>query len=425
MFTFILVWFGQLVSLIGSGLTHFALGVWLYQTTGSATQFSLVYLFAELPYVLIAPFGGAIADRYNRRWVMILADSASGFCTLAIMLLMWNNWLQLWQIYFAVGLSSAAKGFQEPTYYSIPTLLVPKQQFGRANGMIQLGKAAEQLFSPILAGVLVNIIQVHGIILIDFVTFGFAMLTLLFIRFPTLDHYIKGQTKRGSLRQEMIEGWHYLVTRPGLLMLLMFFVLTNFTIGLAQVLITPMVLGFTTPEVLGRILSLGGSGWLFGAIWMSTWSGFESKVKGMLGFEFLLGFAILIAGLRPSATLITLSAFIVFLSAPIIISSHNSIWQIKVEPKLQGRVFALRGAIAWSSFPLAYLVAGPLADYIFQPLLMDDGLLANSIGQLMGTGSGRGIGLLFVFVGAFVMLITILAYQFPRIRQVEDELPDY
>lgn len=421
---FLLIWFGQVISLIGSGLTGFALGVWVYQSTGSATQFSLIYLFTGLPAILVAPIAGAIADRWDRRWVMLLSDIGSGLSTVIIALLLWFGWLEIWHIYLAMAVSSTCKGFQEPTYYTTLTLLLPKKHFGRGNGMIQLGQAAGQLFSPVLAGLLVGVIQIQGVILIDFATFLFAVLTLLIVRFPKPERKIEQKTSKGSVWQEVTYGWNYIVTKPGLLMMLMFFVITNFAIGMVQVLITPMVLAFANAEVLGKILSIGGSGWLFGSILMSTWGGPKRRVMGVFGFELLLGISILLMGLQPDAVIITMAAFTGFFSVPIITGSSNAIWQIKVAPDVQGRVFAMRGAIAWSSFPLAYLVAGPLADNIFGPLLIEGGSLSNTIGSLIGIGSGRGIGLLFILVGAFIMVATVTAYQVPRLRMVEDELPD-
>ena len=422
MSTFIFVWLGQVISLIGSGLTGFALGVSVYQTTGSATQFSLIYLFTELPAIIVAPVAGAIADRCDRRWVMILSDTGSGISTALIALLLWFGQLEIWHIYLAMAASSTCKGFQFPAYAATPTLLITKKHFGRANGMIQLGKAVGQLFSPILAGLLIGIIQVKGVILIDLVTFSLAILTLIVVRFPQPQK--THLTTQKSIREDISYGWKYILARPGLLMILVFFIITNFTIGLVQVLITPMVLGFTNAEILGRILSLGGSGWLLGAIVMSTWGGPTRRINGVFGFELLLGFSIVVAGLRPSSLLITLAAFAFFFSVPLITGCSNAIWQVKVEPEVQGRVFAMRGAIAWSSFPLAYLVAGPLADYVFQPLLMEGGILTNTVGKFIGVGAGRGISLLFVLVGIFIMLATIVAYRYPPIRLVEDELPD-
>jgi len=421
---FLIIWFGQVISLIGSGLTGFALGVWVYQTTGSATQFSLIYLFTELPAIIIAPLAGVIADRWDRRWVMLLSDLGSGLSTFVIVLLLWSGQLEIWHIYLTMAVSSICKGFQEPTYYTTLTLLLPKKHFGRANGMIQLGQAAGKLFPPALAGILVGIIQIQGVILIDFATFLFAVFTLLIVRFPQLERSSESKTHQGSLWGEAAFGWNYIVARPGLLMMLMFFIITNFTIGMAQVLITPMVLAFANAEVLGKIMSLGGSGWLFGSILMSTWGGPKRRVIGVFGFEILLGISILLIGLKPNAILITIAAFTGFFSVPLITGSSNAIWQVKVAPDVQGRVFAMRGAIAWSSFPLAYLVAGPLADNVFGPLLMTGGALSNTIGEFIGVGPGRGIGLLFILVGAFIIVATVAAYQIPRLRLVEDELPD-
>ena len=173
---FICIWFGQVISLIGSGLTSFALGVWVYQLTGSTIQFSLIYLFIELPYILVAPLSGVIADNWNRRWIMILADIASGISTFLVAILLYYDALKIWHIYLVIAFHSISEpGFQIPAYHSIPTLLVNKKHFGQVNGMIQLSLAAEKLFSPVLAGILLEAIQLKGIILIDFATFGIAL----------------------------------------------------------------------------------------------------------------------------------------------------------------------------------------------------------------------------------------------------------
>ncbi|MEM1173065.1 MAG: MFS transporter [Cyanobacteria bacterium P01_H01_bin.35] len=421
---FICIWFGQVISLIGSGLTSFALGVWVYQLTGSTIQFSLIYLFIELPYILVAPLSGVIADNWNRRWIMILADIASGISTFIVAILLYYDALKIWHIYLVIAFHSISEGFQIPAYHSIPTLLVKKKYFGQVNGMIQLSLAAEKLFSPVLAGILLEAIQLKGIILIDFATFGIALLTLLFVRFPKHQLNIKDKISENRPWKEISDAWNYICRRPGLFHLLMFFVMTNFTIGLAQVLITPMVLGFTDVQTLGKMLSIAGSGYLFGAILMTAWGRAKKKIQWAFCFEIFLGSGILLTGLRPSPILITVSGFLVFFSIPIIMGCANTIRQVKVAPEYQGRVFAIWGAIACSSFPLAYIIAGPLADYIFQPLLLEGGLLSNSIGTLIGVGVGRGIGLMFILIGILVILATTIAYQYPSIRFVEDRLPD-
>lgn len=410
--------------MVGSGLTGFALGIWVYQNTGVITDFALIYLSAELPGTLVAPIAGAIIDRYDRRWVMIFSNLVAGISTAVMASLLLAGKLQIWHIYLATAINSICKSFLEYAYFASTTLLVPKQHFGRASGMIQMGKAAQQLFSPILAGLLVAAIQVPGVIFIDFLSFVLALFSLLIVRFPQPEKSQDSKFAKGSLLSEAAYGWKYIAARPGLLLMVFFFNITNFSIGTAQVLLTPMLLSFTNTQTLGIVMSLGGSGWLFGSITMTIWGGMKRRIYGIFIFEFLLGLAILVMGLRPEPVLITVAAFIGFFSMPIIIGSSHAIWQSKVAPDLQGRVFAMRGMISWLSFPIAYLCAGPLADKIFEPMMLEGGLVSNSLGSIIGVGKGRGIGLLFIVMGFMIMAITVLAYKYPRLRLVEDELPD-
>ncbi|MGB8690453.1 MAG: MFS transporter [Microcoleus sp.] len=422
---FFLVWFGQLVSLIGSGLTNFALGVWVYQRTGSVTQFSLILLFALLPSILISPVAGALVDRWNRRWCMILSDSGAGMTTVAMALLLTTGNLEIWHIYLAVSLSSICKAFQLPAYTASTSSLVPKEFLPRANGMVQSAEACAQLISPLLAGVLLATIQLQGIILIDFATFLFAVTTLLLVRFPNVVKTITvSEPEKSSLWREALEGWTYITVRPGLLMLLILFALDNFVYGLIEVLFTPLVLSFTSVTVLGTIQSVGGAGMLLGGVVMSMWGGPTPLIRGVFGFVFLAQLCVLAFGLRTSAALFALANFLFFFSLPFINGWCDAILLRKVAPDIQGRVFATINMICWSCIPAAYVVAGPLAERIFEPLMATDGLLAGSIGQIIGVGPGRGIGLLFISMEVLVMLITVAAYRYPRLRLLEDELPD-
>ena len=422
--TFLLIWFGQLISLTGSGLTGFALGVWVYQRTGSVTQFALISFFTVLPGIVFSPIAGALVDRWDRRWAMILSDSGAGLCTLSIALLLLANRLELWQIYIAMAISSAFSAFQWPAYSAATTLLVPKKQLGRASGMVQFGEAAAQIASPVMAGALIGAIHIQGIILIDFATFLFAVLTLLVVRVPKPETTAEGKVSQGSLLREATYGWKYIVARPGLLGLLLFFAITNFTSGIVGVLFTPLVLNFTTPAVLGTLLSIGGLGFLFGGLTMSIWGGPKRRVYGILGLSLLQGGVLFLAGIPPQVATLAVAVFLYFFGLPIINGCSQAIWQSKTAPDVQGRVFAMRRMIAWSSMPLAYLLAGPLADRIFKPLLMEGGLLANSIGQIIGVGPGRGIGLLYIVLGAISLLATALGFLYPRLLHVETELPD-
>jgi DHA3 family macrolide efflux protein-like MFS transporter len=421
---FLIIWLGQLVSLVGSGLTSFALGLWVYRHTGSVTQFALIGLFTALPNIALSPLAGALVDRWDRRWAMILSDAGAGLCTLMMAFLFLTNRIEVWQIYLAAGASAALSTFQWPAYSAATTLLVPKKHFGRANGMVQLGRAAAEVLAPALAGVLVLAIQVQGVLLIDFATFFFAVTTLLFVRFPRPETTAAAQARRSSLWHEAAYGWRFIAARRGLLGLLFLFAVVNFLWGMVGALIAPMVLGFASANVLGIIISVAGGGMVVGSLAMSAWGGPQRRMDGILRFELLSGLCFLLIGLRPSAWLVAAGAFVAHLTIAVVYGSNQAIWQSKVPPDVQGRVFATQQMIARSSAPLAYLVAGPLADRVFEPLLALDGPLAASIGPIIGVGPGRGMGLLFIVMGILKVVATLGGYLYPRLRLVEDELPD-
>jgi predicted MFS family arabinose efflux permease len=415
---------GQFVSVVGSGLTSFALGVWVFERTGSATQFALIGLFAVLPRVVLSPLAGSVVDRWDRRRAMIMGDAGAGFSTLVLVLLLFTNRLEIWHVYLIVGVSAAFSTVQWPAFTAATTLLVPKKNYGRANGMVQLGKAAADILAPALAGFLVLVIELDGVILIDFATFVFAVITLLPVRFPKPQSAITGGSESISLKHDMTFGWTYISARPGLLGLLVFFAAVNFLWGMVGALITPMILGFTTSELLGVIISIAGAGMLAGSLVMSIWGGPQRRINSVLCFEFLSGICFVLMGLRPSFWLTAMGAFGAHVTIAIVYGSNQAIWQSKVAPDVQGRVFATQQMIAKAASPLAYLLAGPLADRVFEPLLATAGLLTENVGQIIGCGAGRGIGLLFIVMGMLKMAVTVAGYAQPRIRFVEDELPD-
>ncbi|GAB4164984.1 MAG: hypothetical protein Fur0021_40540 [Candidatus Promineifilaceae bacterium] len=426
---FFVIWGGQLISLIGSGLTSFALSVWVYQSTGSATQLALVTLSFYVGIVVMSPLAGSLVDRWNKRIAMIISDSGAALSTLFIALLFWSGRLEIWHIYVSVAANAAFRSIQWPAYASVIARLVPKEQLGRANGLVQLGRGVGEIASPVLAGALLPLIQLQGVILVDFATFLFAVLTLALVRLPHLAAtpaagIPTAEPGERSLWREAAAGWRYMRQRPGLMGLLLFMSLIGFIYGMAQVLFIPLVLEFAAETTLGRIMSVGSLGMLVGGGLMSALGGPKRRVYGVLGPGFLMGAGLLLIGLRPQATLITVAMFLALFTVPIIAGSDEALWQSKVSPDIQGRVFALKNAATTAVLPLASLAAGPLADYVFEPLLVVDGPLNQSMGRVIGVGAGRGIGLLFMVLGLVVIFITIAALLSPRVRHVEDELPD-
>ena len=421
---FLVIWGGQVISSLGSYLTGFALGVWVYQQTGSATLFALIALVTTVPGLLLSPFAGALVDRWDRRWALILASGGAGAATLALALLIWAGHLELWHIYLLMSVISSFGALSWPAFSAAVTMMVPRQHLGRANGMTQMGDAAAQILSPLLAGAMIMSIGRQGVVLIDFATYLVAIATLLAVRIPRPPVVAEEVSARGSLWSEARSGWSYIRQRSGLLALLVLLAVTNSGMGLVQVLLSPMVLSFASPAVLGRVLTVAGCGALLGGLAMSVWGGPRRRVAGILGLLLVQGAVLPFGGLRANATLICAGAFVYMLAFPILTGTSQALWQTKVEPGLQGRVFAVRRMVAMSTLPLSYLVAGPLADRVFEPLLRAGGPLADSVGRIIGVGKGRGMALMLILTGFFIVLTVALASRSPRLTHLESELPD-
>ena len=422
--TFGVVWTGQLISYVGSGLTSFALGVWVYQRTGSVTQFALIALCAGLPGLLVAPYAGALVDRWDRRLVMLWCDLGSGLRTLAIAGLLLAGALRTWHVYVAVALVSVFRTFHMPAYIAATSMLVPKDRIARASGLMQLAQAAGDTVAPLLAGMMIGAIGMAGVLLADFATFIFAVLTLALVRVPRPAPSALALAARGSLTREAALGWTFIRARPGLFGLLMFFAMCNLVFAMATVLVIPLVLSFTNTAVLGRVQAAASFGLVSGSLLLGSTGWPRRHIHGVLGFGLLLGVMLAAVGVRPQAAPVGASLFVLMFAAAMVNGSSQAIWQTKVPADLQGRVFAVRRMLAQFTAPLGQIAAGPLADRLFRPLLVAGGPLAGSVGRWIGVGSGRGIGLLYICLGVVPIVSSLWGYAQPRVRNVEDELAD-
>lgn len=424
MLNFTVIWLGQTVSMLGTDLTAFALGVWIYQNTGSVTQYSLILLCAKLPSILLSPLAGAIVDRYDRRRLMVLSNLGAGLCTLTLSMLFYQGWLRLWHICVLMVFLSICESLQRPAFNASVSLLVPKRHLGRANGMVQTSQAAAQILAPLIAGFLIIVIQMQGVLIIDFLTYVVAGLTLLVVRIPSPEATGEGSAGKGSLLREAAFGWRYIMERPGIFALLGFLAVANFIVSVSNILIMPLVLSFADPTVYGMVLSLTGAGVLAGGLMMSFWGGPSHRMYGVYFYGVVQGLSLVFQGLRPSAVLITAALFCAAFSAPVLNGCFVPILQSKTTPDVQGRVFAAVRLVSWCSVPLAYLLAGPLSDRVFEPLMAKDGALAGSVGLVIGVGPGRGIALLYILMGLAMLLTTLRAYLYPRMRNIEHEMAD-
>jgi MFS family permease len=426
--TFLVIWVGQLVSIIGSGLTGFALSVWMFEQTGQATPIALNALFFNLPRVILSPIAGSVADRYNRRLVMMLADTGAALTTLAIAVILFSGNLQVWHIYLTTAISASFSVFQEPAYRASITMLVPKKDLARAGGIQQIGFAVQSILTPLIASLLYLAVGLKGVILVDFATFFVAIGALALVRIPqpkpTTE--VEEPGEKQSMWRDALFGWKYLRKRPGLFGLLWYYAVVNFFLSLSGVLVIPLVLSFGAATDIGVIQMAGGAAMLIGGVLMGVWGGPKSHlIWGVIATIGLSGVGYFMAGLRPSTLLIGSAQFVILFFIPISAALSQAVWQKKVAPDIQGRVFAIRGMIAYMIIPLANLVAGPLADNIFEPLMQEGGALSSTfVAGLVGVGAGRGIALIFIVSALSLWLSSGYAFANPRIRNLEEEIPD-
>jgi DHA3 family macrolide efflux protein-like MFS transporter len=422
--TFYTIYGGQFISLVGSGLTAFALGVWVLKHTHSVTQYTLTIVFAGLPGLIMAPFAGALVDRWDRRWVLFWCSLGPALTVAVYSYLVWHQQLQVWHVYVGVVFNSILATFQWPAYIAAITMLVDRKDFGRINGVLETGQAVVTIAAPAIAGFLMFTIGLSRILIIDFVTFLCAAGALLAVRIPQPERSEEGERSKGSLWKEAAYGWTFIRQRPGLLRLLLFFAVFNLAAAMGGVAVMPMVLAFANEAAVGTVMSLVGVGMLLGGLLMSTTGGTKRRINGLLAGWAMLSLCFVLVGLRPNLWLVGAGVLLWYVTIPVINASSQAIWQAKTPQDVQGRVFAVRRMIAQFTVPIGDFSAGPLADRVFNPAMLAGGALAGSAGRVLGVGPGRGIGLMLITLAAFPALTALVGYLNPRVRNLEAELPD-
>ena len=428
MFGFSIVWLGQLVSMTGSGMTRFALTIWVWQETGEATALAIVAIFSFAPAIFFSPIAGAIVDRVSRKRIMIASDLAAGLSTVALLILFSTGHLEIWHLWAAGFFASAFESFQFPAYSAAITTMIEKKHYTRANAMLGMVQSASMIIAPALAGALLALLGINGIMVIDIATFMFAIGTLLLVTIPNPTETAVGRASRGTLLQESVFGFRYIFSNRSLLGLLFIFFTTNLTFGLTMILLAPMILSRTGDNyaVLGTTMTMFGVGGVVGGLVIAAWGGFKRRIHGvLLGLIFLSIFGQIVIGVGQSIRVWAVGAFLAMFFMPLVNGSSQAIWQAKVSPDIQGKVFATRRLVAQISSPVAMILGGRLADAVFEPAMASGGTFARFFQPLVGSGPGSGMALLFIFAGFVGVAAAVIGYFVPVIRDVETLLPDY
>lgn len=397
---FLLLWSGQFVSSIGSGLTSFGLGVHIFQQTESATAMALVTLLAFLPTFLLSPVAGVLADRYDRRLLMILGDGLSVTGLLFILICMRNDQAQLWQICVGVTISAIFSSLLEPSYKATVTDLLTSAQYTRASGLVGIAESAKYLISPILAGFLLAVTEIRVLLMIDICTFFVTVLATLVVK-----RGIKVRRKeKVSFSKELKDGWAAVSKNKGVLTLVMMGAVITLLIGVIQTLFAPLFLAFADSITLGVGETVSASGMLVSGIVIGSISVKKGYAKMLCVSLFFAGVFMVLFGLKESTVLICIGGFLFFATLPFTNAALDYMLRTNIDNELQGRAWGFVGIISQLGYVFAYGFSGVFADWI---------------GGVLGIGVGCGAAILIMIAGVLLSGTAIVLYKIKSVRALE------
>ncbi|MEO1348166.1 MAG: MFS transporter [Cyanobacteria bacterium J06635_15] len=419
--TFTLIWFGQLVSTIGSYMSEFALILWAWELTGSATAIALVGFFSQLPRIPITLIAGVIVDRFNRKQLMMLGDSIAALSTVGIGILYLSGALQIWHLYLAAGLMGSFGQIQSLAYQTSISLLVPPHQLTRSNSMNSAVHYSAVILGPAIAGTLYPVIGLLGILLIDLATFGVAIALLINLSIP--QPQAQPETKLETLFAQLTFGFRYVWQQPNLRVLLLVTATFWFFHDLGGAVYDPMILARTngSARVLASAGAAAGIGGITGAIALSAWGGPKRRVVGMLAGFIGAGLSKTVFGLGRSPQVWIPAQLCSSLNFPLLGSSETALWMNHIAPEIQGRVFASNALVVQSVSAIAALLAGPLADRWFEPTMSPGSSLSKLFGPAFGTGPGIGMALLYVLCALSMTFVGISGCLISQLKALDSQ----
>lgn len=417
---YIIFWLSQSVSQLGSAMTSFALILWAYTQNGSAMTVSLMSFFNYVPYIIVSLFAGTFVDNHRKKKVMLVSDSIAAVCSVAVLVLSIGNGLQIYHIYmvnFVIGFMNA---FQGPASAVAVGKIVPKEKLAQVSGMNSFSGNLIAVMSPVLAAALFALGGLKILLFIDLSTFVFAFLILLFV--IQIPEDLHNKAEKQSMFEGCSEGYRYLRDNRGIFTIIITMALLNFFSRLTyENILSPMILARSGNDsfALGIVNALMGIGGIAGGLIVATGRFSKNNIKmiyvsAMLSF--LLGDVMMGAG--RNVVFWAVAGFAASFPIPFINAGQNVILYQRVPEQIQGRVFAVRNAIQFSTIPLGILLGGFLADYVFEPFMKTENTVASFLHMIVGRGAGSGMAVMFLCTGVLGSLFSLISYRKKELREL-------
>ncbi len=423
--SFTLIWFGQLVSILGSGISSFGLGIWVYDKTGSASRFAFTFLFSMLPGIIFSPIAGSLADRKNRKFIIIITDLLDAVLKLLIVGLLVTGRLEIWMIYPFNFLSSTLGTFQGPAFSAAIPLIVPKKSLGRANSMNQFLSALNTILTPILGAVLYTPLKLAGLFAIDFATFFVAIVIMLFQKIPQVYEESEHPNFFKTITADFKFTMQYIKSKTGFVKLIFSFTVLNFIANFAMVLLGPLVMANYDKTIYGLVESVLGVALFVGIFLTSALPDFKKKVRSIYLAIIVASVGLTVVGISANWYLIAAGMFLFFIPVPYANRELNILEQTKIENSALGRVGSIVGAMMQLASPIAHVSAGLLADKVFIPMFEAGGSLSGTwLDVMLGSGNSRGIGFMFIICGILLLLTCITMLFNKSVMRFEIDNPD-
>jgi len=366
---FFAIWVSQVFSLLGSNIVQFAIVWWMTKTTGSAAVLATATFISLIPNVFLAPFAGALVDRWNRRLVMMVSDGVIALVTLALAALFWLGSVQLWEVYLVLFLRSLLGTFQFPAMQASTSLMVPEEHLARIAGLNQTLQGVMGIAGPPLGALVMGLLPLYGVISIDVITAALAVGTLFFVFIPQPVRTEPPAVVTPRLvLTDVREGMRYVAAWPGMLVLLSMALVLNFMIFPGMTLMPLLITRYFNGTVwhLGTIESAFSIGVVIGGLTLSAWGGFKKRVyTSMMGIMGMGAGLLLVFAAPPWLFMLAVAGMLLMgISNPLANGPLFALLQARVAPEMQGRVFTLVGSAANAMSPISMIVAAPVADWL-------------------------------------------------------------